>query len=442
MSFVRSLAALALAAALAAPAHAFCGFYVASGEAKLFNKASQVVLVRDGDRTVITMASDFKGDVREFALVVPVPSVIRRGQVHVAESDALARLDQFSAPRLVEYFDENPCTARIAERSLMSAPSAVGAAKARREDMSSDARVRIEASYTVGEYDILVLSATESTALASWLRDHHYRVPAGAARVLDAYLKQGMKFFVAKVNLTEQARLGFSKLRPIQIAYEHAKFMLPIRLGMANAEGAQELFVYAITKSGRVETTNYRNVKLPTGENVPAFVKESFAPFYTDLFGHQQRRQGMGVVFTEYAWDMTWCDPCAAPPLSPAELKAAGVWWAGESGAGVFLTRLHARYDRESFPEDLVLQVTNDRENFQGRWVIRHEWAGESDCDAARAYRRTLPGRRLEEARNLSALTGWRLERVLARMGVDDEGRRPGEAVAVAESPWWEKLWK
>lgn len=39
----------------------FCGFYVARADTKLFNKASQVVLVRDGDRTVLTMANDFEG---------------------------------------------------------------------------------------------------------------------------------------------------------------------------------------------------------------------------------------------------------------------------------------------------------------------------------------------------------------------------------------------
>ena len=35
---------------------AFCGFYVGKADTKLFNQASQVVLVRDGDRTVMTMA--------------------------------------------------------------------------------------------------------------------------------------------------------------------------------------------------------------------------------------------------------------------------------------------------------------------------------------------------------------------------------------------------
>ena len=49
-------------------ASAFCGFYVAKADTDLFNEASKVALARDGERTVITMASDYSGDASEFAL--------------------------------------------------------------------------------------------------------------------------------------------------------------------------------------------------------------------------------------------------------------------------------------------------------------------------------------------------------------------------------------
>ena len=87
----------------------FCGFYVAKADTKLFNKASQVVLVRDGDRTVMTMVNDFKGDLKEFAVVIPVPTFLRREQIHVGDKALVDHLDAYSAPRLVEYFDEDPC---------------------------------------------------------------------------------------------------------------------------------------------------------------------------------------------------------------------------------------------------------------------------------------------------------------------------------------------
>src|SRR5947199_1994197 len=87
----------------------FCGFYVAKADTKLFNQASQVVLVRDGDRTVMTMANDFKGQLKEFAVVIPVPTFLKREQIHVGEKALVDHLDAYSAPRLVEYFDANPC---------------------------------------------------------------------------------------------------------------------------------------------------------------------------------------------------------------------------------------------------------------------------------------------------------------------------------------------
>ena len=60
--YVFSVVVASIVAWSAPTALGFCGFYVAKADTKLFNKASQVVLVRDGDRTVMTMANDFKGD--------------------------------------------------------------------------------------------------------------------------------------------------------------------------------------------------------------------------------------------------------------------------------------------------------------------------------------------------------------------------------------------
>ena len=100
--------------------------------------------------------------------------------------------------------------------------------------------------------------------------------------------------------------------------------MLPIRLGMVNANGPQDLFLYALTRQGRVETTNYRTVRLPSDMEVPLFVKAEFAHFYRAMFGQQVRQERMSAVFLEYAWNMDWCDPCAADPRSRDELRRPG----------------------------------------------------------------------------------------------------------------------
>jgi len=431
---VATLACL-LSLASASAAQAFCGFYVAKADTQLFNEASQVVLVRDGDRTVITMASDYRGEPSEFALVVPVPTFISREQIHVADPKVLARLDAYTSPRLVEYHDPNPCAPGVMYEDALTSKAAPEA-RVRRENSQG---VTVEAAYTVGEYDILILAAKESDGLVTWLEDHGYRIPGGAEPVLESYLKQDMRFFVAKVNLGEQDRLGVDKLRPIQVAFESPKFMLPIRLGMVNAAGAQDMFVYTLTRKGRVETTNYRTVKLPTGSELPPFVEDEFSDFYREMFAKQVEEQNGRAVFLEYAWDMAWCDPCAADPLSPTELRELGVFWIDpgpqQGGArDAFVTRLHVRYDAQHFPEDLVFQETRDRSSFQGRYVLRQPYEGEATCTAADTYRERLATRQAEEARTLAALTGWDLDRLLDRVG----------ALAPPQTgrPWWSHLWR
>lgn len=410
---------------------AFCGFYVAKGDAKIFNRASQVVLVRDEHRTVMTMANDFKGNPREFAVVVPVPTVLQRGQIRVSDKAVIDHLDAYSAPRLVEYHDPDPCSLAAYDRMFAAMPRNAVAESMTVQKRAKALGVTIEAQYTVGEYDILILSAKESAGLETWLVENGYKLPPGAREVLGSYIKQNLKFFVAKVNLREQAKLGFNYLRPIQVAYESPKFMLPIRLGTVNASGPQELFVYALTRKGRVETTNYRTVRLPSDVEIPAYVRAQFPAFYKSMFSEQVRREDMSVVFLEYAWDMNWCDPCASEPLSRDELRHLGVFWLGRDNNGaldVFVSRLHVRYDRAHFPDDLVFQETGDRTNFQARYVLRHPWKGNTQCEQANQYRESLMQRQETEARTLATLTGWALEDIRKRMNI----------TTVAEKKWWE----
>jgi hypothetical protein len=433
---------------LAAPASAFCGFYVAKADTKLFNDASKVVLVRDGNRTVITMANDYEGEPNEFAMVVPVPVVLKEEQVHVASPSLLDHIDAYTAPRLVEYRDDDPCSP-VMEFDMTLRMNKMGNAM----PQSAALGVIIEESFTVGEYDIQILSATESDGLVTWLRRNDYRIPDGAEAILSSYLKQDMKFFVAKVNLKEQSRLGVAKLRPLQMAFESKRFGLPIRLGTVNARGDQDLFVYALTRKGRVETTNYRTQRIPSDVDIPPYVEARFADFYRDMFATRAGKDGGHGVFLEYAWDMGWCDPCAANPLTAAELRELGVFWVEAQpvprpmesrimpprAQNVFVTRLHVRYDAQSFPEDLQFQTTGDRENFQGRYVMRHPWQGSASCEAADRYRRELRERQDREAQTLADLTGWKLADIRKEMHL---GANPVETDPGGPSePWWRALW-
>lgn len=390
---------------------AFCGFYVAKADATLFNNKSEIILVRDGNRNVITMSNDFKGDIKDFAMVVPVPVVLREDQIKVVRRDIFDYLDAYSAPRLVEYHDYNPCQpaimhcdASVAMSRNFSEIESVTTAK------SNHLGVKIEARYLVGEYEILLLSAKESNGLKDWLIINGYKIPETAAEVLDPYIKSNMKFFVAKVNMKKIKPGNFEYLSPIQISFESEKFMLPIRLGMANSQGSQDMIVYAFTKTGRVESTNYRTTKMPTGRNIPLFVKDEFGSFYKKLFQKNWKSEGRNAIHLEYAWDVTpnWgmkCDPCVGPPPYQQEFADAGVWWAN-TGERIFFTRMHVRYEKEKFPSDLSFQVTPNNENYQARYVLTNPATGEFDCEEGQDYIAQLISKRKLETDEYYALTG------------------------------------
>jgi hypothetical protein len=293
--------------------------------------------------------------------------------------------------------------------------------------------VTVEDKFKVNEYEILILSAKESGGLETWLQRNGYKIPTGASEVLKPYIRQNMKFFVAKVDLKEYESAGNTFLRPIQIAYQSPKFMLPIRLGMLNAKGDQDLIVYMLSPQGQVEVANYRTVKVPTDKGIPEFVKEDFGKFYKSTFQRAYEQENKKVAFMEYAWDTNNCDPCSTTPPTYEELKKAGVFWLTDNGSrtptprggqvqprgqlrgrhpysnSAFVTRLHVRYNRSNFAEDLVFQQTSNRDTFQGRYIMTHPYRGAMTCAAANGYRQQVADRQRQEAQNLSQLTGWNL---------------------------------
>ncbi|MFK7969005.1 MAG: DUF2330 domain-containing protein [Bacteroidia bacterium] len=398
---------------------AFCGFYVAKADVKLTNKTSQVILVRSGNQTVVTMESDFQGDLKDFAMVVPVPEVLKRDQIRVVRPDLFAKINAYSGPRLVEYHDQNPCqTIEVTEESLDDfAPTRVMATSVGRASVEKKEKVTIEAEYTVGGYDILILSAKESDALETWLIQNGYKIPKGASEVLKPYIKNELKFFVVKVNLEEFGKLNIKKLQPIQMTFKTEKFGLPIRLGMANADGDQDMVVYSFTDQGRVETTNYRNVEMPSNMNIPTVIRKDFTRFYGDMYTRAWEKADKSIAMLEYTWNISGfqavkCDPCPSPPLAYRDLREAGVFWLnsnnGYNYAGqLHFTRLRFRYNRKHFSQDLQFQVTPNKQHFQARYVMQNPAQGDMTCTRALPYLHKLQRRRVKEMEVLADLTGW-----------------------------------
>jgi hypothetical protein len=489
-------------------AHAFCGFYVAGSNEKLFNDATQVALMRDGTRTVLAMQNDYRGPLEDFAMVVPVPVVLKPTDVKVIDKGVFARLDALGSPRLVEYWEQDPCPMPIAYdeiarsmqtpsprpmamagstmskasgavrgdddgprpptrqavapvlASFSASPTSVTAGVAtpitwtfgyanapwpeprctidhgvgpvlsgQPADVTLEATttltlscansagqaskqvtinaVKIEAKFDVAEYQILILSATEAAGLEEWLKINGYKIPADAEKLLRPYIEAGSKFFVAKVNPKKVAMVdGHAALSPLRFSYDSEDFSLPIRLGMANSSGKQDLIVNILSADKRYEVANYKNVFIPTNFDVKAAVKTRFGEFYAALFD-KTIETNPGAVVTEYAWTAVpnyHCDPCTNADITNPDLLTLGAdLLGGQLAQGHFvLTRLHARYGKNDMKDDLRFRVaaavTGGREQwskqgleygakpssqnyFQARYAIRHYWTGPIKCE-------------------------------------------------------------
>ena len=472
-------ASTALALVVASPAaRAFCGFYVSGSDKKMFNDATNVVLMRSGTRTVLSMQNDYRGPLEDFAMVVPVPVVLKEGDVRVLPKAVFDRLDSLGSPRLVEYWEQDPCPApepppmpmiaRPSEsrRSMtksappsmaMDRPSAaepsapqrravapilasfsayppsltagqatdvtwsfqyanepwpepactvdngvgrVNAGMARSLTLQDSTLftltcansagravkqaqinvVTIEAKFDVAEYQILILSAKEATGLEQWLKLNNYKIPDDAAPLLRPYIEAGSKFFVARVDPKKVQMVdGRVALSPLRFHYDSEEFSLPIRLGLANSSGKQDLIVNILSPDRRYEVANYRNVMIPTNFDVRPGVRDRFGEFYAALFD-KTIEANPGAVVTEYAWTALpttqrggrggKCDPC--PPVIPEDgdmITFGGDIIGGQIRQGGYvLTRLHARYGKKDMKDDLRFReakaVTGGREMY------------------------------------------------------------------------------
>lgn len=415
----RALIPAALALALTGgDAHAFCGFYVAGADAGLYADATMVTLLRHGTTTVLSMQNTYAGPPEDFALVVPVPEVLSEENVKTLPKALFGKIDTLAAPRLVEYWEQDPCQPPIRYDRMMMRSVASGGGPKMEMVESEDLGVTVEAQFEVAEYEIVILSAKEAAGLETWLTQSGYKLPDGASAALTPYVASGTKFFAAKVDPEKVTFEGDrAVLSPLRVHYTDERFQLPVRLGLLNSRGQQDLIVHILAQGQRYDVANYPKATIPTNLIVKHEVREDFGSFYDAVF-REAAGEGGGKVVTEYSWDASTCDPCPGPTLTGADLATLGadvIAPGREKPAqgmrgmpmtgGWVLTRLHHRYGADGLDEDLVFEAAPplvggrgmpDAEgdlkeqkgqpgpvnNFQGRYVMLNRWEGEIACES------------------------------------------------------------
>src|SRR5215813_9979259 len=277
-----------------------------------------------GTRTVLSMQNNYKGPPEAFAMVIPVPTVLQQDDVKTLPAAVFANVERMGAPRLVEYWEQDPCQPPVVVKRLSAGRPEKLPMPMPKQKKADDLGVTVEAQFTVGEYQIVILSAKDSTGLDTWLRREKYNIPKGAEPLLRPYVETGSKFFVAKVD-PKKVRFvdGRADLSPLRFHYDSEHFVLPIRLGLANSSGTQDLIVSILAPGQRYDVANYKNVTIPTNLDVKDAVRERFGAFYAALFDRTLERNP-GAVVTEYAWQATTCDPCPGPTLAANDFMTLG----------------------------------------------------------------------------------------------------------------------
>ncbi|MGV3621119.1 MAG: DUF2330 domain-containing protein, partial [Archangium sp.] len=385
------------------PAAAFCGFYVSGAGGQLFNDASMVVLVRDGTRTVLSMQNNYRGPVDDFALVVPVPALLTKENVKTIPREAFTRIDELTAPRLVEVPRED-CAFGLGGIGTKGRGGGVGG-----YGSGAGLGVRVEAKFEVEEYEVVVLSAQDSLGLEIWLKEYKYKIPDGASELLRPYVQTGQKFFVARVDAKKaKFQNGQLVLSPLRFSYDSESFSLPVRLGLVNSGGSQDLIVNIVAKD-RYELANLKNVFVPTNVELTSRAGPQFGGFYKELLARTFAKNP-GTAVTEFAWRGALpspdeqqqygvtCDPC--PPVNPVDKQLARFVGVDllpnrqtDAEVSAFaknatLTRLHLRYSKAGAPDDLVFKVAppirggvpdattagpHETNRFQARFVMRSD---------------------------------------------------------------------
>ena len=382
---------LSLLISLSPSASAFCGTFVGDAGTELYNHASQVALVREGDRTTLTLGIDYDGPLDDFALVIPVPVVLGSDDVRTTDAGLLARLAQYSGPRLVaytcadfqyyygDYGDDmgggpRGCSLGCRDYSIEAATAMEADAAGGDTGQIADDTVTVEAAFTEGAYEIVVLSAEESRGLYIWLDQNGYSLPAGGEAILDEYIDAGAYFFAARVHVEgpsggDRAPMG---LAPLQFSYESAVFSLPVRIGTISSPGEQDLLIYTLTSGsdGQVGISNYPEV-LVEDECMWEDGGEGFTGFYDAQFADAQASASRPGWVTEYTWSQNYhCDPCTGEPPDADDLSELG--FTGDGWDSHF-TRLHLRYRPEQVDQDLVLYTSGVAATDQIRYIAYDE---------------------------------------------------------------------
>ncbi len=330
-------------------------------------RVTRIVLAREAGRTVLTLYPDEHGQNRDGVLLLPIPGEIEASSGESVDGAAIDRLDVATMPRPVA---EGTCTP-----PPESAPALA-------PDVSGDGRG--PDSY----YDIKIFSPADTGMIERSLVERHVVLSPASRTTLAGYQKQRMNFVLVGRVANRLPVRPSSPPPALRIVYKSKNFMLPIRLN--GNDRPQEWLIFALTRHGRVEAANYLTVKIQGDLELSPLTLHDFAKFHQSLFDRASHHGRSRAIVLEFAGSLSDCPHYFSQPLTAGTLgylSAAGQPSGNGAEPDIFVTRLHIRYERRYFPEDLLFNETRDRAPFVARYPVRQPLGDRAGCRGERPAR-------------------------------------------------------
>jgi len=343
-----SSALIAILAGLMSPAAHACPTIATGTNQALTYDVARTAIVRQNGRVTFTVSINPEGQSQDFALVLPVPALLQESDIAVLDGEVFARLDAYTG--LLTMADAG-CV-----QTDYSTEDGGGGDDGGGDDGGGG--VTVEAEYLVGDYEVAILSATESEGLFTWLADNGYQLAEPTIPVLEDYIAEGMYFMTARVAAEATVADG-TPLPPLQVGYDSEAFSIPIRLAARNSPGEQDMLIYAVTDRSelgqRVGIANYSELTIPDKCIWGTPGVDDFMEFYETEFRPRWADAGFAAWTTEWAGSSGSCSPCSGVNLTEEDLTALGF----EGGLEAhYLTRLHVRYTPDTATQDLTLYAS------------------------------------------------------------------------------------
>ncbi len=379
------------------------GFFVGRDASSVGGDSASVVIAHDGTRGVVTIQRDYRGPAAAFAFVVPVPASVSLGNVKVLPRGILQKLNQSTAPSLLDVWELNPCPTEEDQEEGVSR-----GAKSEEGSMGNPFVFRMLPRSVAGafgprEMSLEMVSGDAATPIDAWLRSRGFHVPDGAHAALTPYLTKDHAFLVATID---PKKLPFdgdrAVLSPIRYVYDGPAMELPLAMGAIDG-GVADIVVHVVT-SQRAAVEGQDDVTPPVDLAI-ATPASRFEDYYRTVFETTIARHP-GAFVTEYAGSTYGCLDCVGGSTPEADWKLLGFDSLTALTQSVAVTtRVHRRSARGEAGEDVKFHLVapigggtklingsldvhasvataSEGNGFHARYLDYHPNLGRSECSS------------------------------------------------------------